>query len=99
MTIEQSDGACTPSFSSAELERVLPCPFCGSDKIGVRYEGQPALRYAYMCCDCGGTVGGVFVGGTPSGSHVLFNNPHALEKWNKRSNAEVSGRPLADGRA
>ena len=29
MTTEQSNGACAPSFSSAELERVLPCPFCG----------------------------------------------------------------------
>lgn len=78
------------SVSTDLLERVLPCPFCGSELIGIRYEGQPARRYAFQCGGCGGTTGAVDVCGTATGSQVFFTNPRALAKWNTRSNAEVS---------
>lgn len=67
------------------MEQAKPCPFCGSSKLTYRYEGQPALRYAIMCGECSGTTRSVYVGGTPSGSTVLFNNPEATELWNKRA--------------
>lgn len=62
-----------------------PCPFCGSKTITIRYEGQPAMKYAFACQDCGGTTGSVYVGGTASGSTVSFNNPAATEAWNRRA--------------
>ena len=68
------------------LESLLPCPFCGSSAIGIRYEGQPALRYAFSCSDCRASTGAVYVGGTVSGTVILFNNPDAVKRWNMRSN-------------
>lgn len=75
----------TPSTAAAG--ELLPCPFCGSSRIGLRYEGQPAQKYAFCCSDCGGTVGLEYVGGTASGSHIEFNNPKAHAAWNLRTPA------------
>jgi len=56
-----------------EKHDLVSCPYCGSQSLGVSYEGQPAVADSYrcVCCDCGamgpkGTLGGVF------------------ERWNKR---------------
>jgi Lar family restriction alleviation protein len=65
-------------------EELKPCPFCGSVAIGIRYEGQPALKYAFLCSDCGASTGAVYVGGTPSGSVINFDNPDAVKRWNTR---------------
>lgn len=67
------------------MDELRSCPFCGSDKISFRYEGQPATHYAYQCVQCGGTVYTVPVGGTASMSQILFNNPRSIEAWNRRA--------------
>ena len=64
---------------------LLPCPFCNSDKIGIRYEGQPARFYALHCDDCGGTTGSVHVTGSASGLNMTFTNPTAIKLWQTRN--------------
>ena len=86
-------------LSTAGLERPLPCPFCGGDAIGIRYEGQPARQYAFCCGDCLATVRAVDVGGTASGSEILFDNPSAIALWNTRSNVEDQPRREASAGA
>ena len=76
----------TESHLNVGLERLLPCPFCGSDAIGIRYEGQPAMKYAFLCSKCGASTGTVYVGGTVSGSVINFDNPEAIKRWNMRYN-------------
>lgn len=65
---------------------IKPCPFCGSELLTYRYEGQPALKFAIACGECGGTTKAVYVGGTASGSCISFDNPEAAELWNRRAN-------------
>ena len=68
-----------------ELIDLLPCPFCGSKAIAIRYENQPATHYAHACQNCGATVDSVPVGGTPSGSVIEFSNPDATLRRNTRA--------------
>jgi Lar family restriction alleviation protein len=66
-------------MSNARTE-LLPCPFCGSDQISLRYEGQPATAYAMVCLDCGGT--------TQAG-----HQNDAVPAWNRRQ-ARGQAEPL-----
>jgi hypothetical protein len=38
-----------------DATKLLPCPFCGSSRTAIGYQGQPAINIFAMCQDCGAT--------------------------------------------
>lgn len=76
------------------LERLLPCPFCGAEAEIITLEGEtdePSIgAQCVQCTNHGGC-------GAASGLiYPLMDDVTDLlrERWNKRSNVELTGRPL-----
>ena len=96
MEENKSDGACTPSFSSAELERLLPCPCCGGpvrlEKAHERQTREFGWRefWGVVCRNTLNLGGSCCMEQVPSASKEA-----AIARWNMRngmrSNADVTG--------
>lgn len=57
-----------------EEPKLLPCPFCGSEVIGMEQYGCGNSFYACTCLECGAKVDDVFT-----------SPQKAVEAWNKRA--------------
>ena len=68
----------------------LPCPFCGDTDIAV-VEGSTFRWRQVECNNCGARCGETRVRTIPP-IDADENERFAIEEWNKRANAEVSGR-------
>ena len=55
------------------------CPFCGSDKITLGYDGQPAVSYYAACAEC--NAEGPHIQALPGS---LSGWEEAVISWNKR---------------
>jgi Lar family restriction alleviation protein len=73
------------------LERIvslLPCPFCG-EQVTMGASPQSArIEYFQVECECGAIAGSAYT-----------TEQAAAKNWNRRANAELRDRPLADGPA
>ena len=59
-----------------------PCPFCGSEKIGIKFVDGGAeglLRYVVFCTECTGSVMA-----RPSSNIQMTHLYEAKTKWNRR---------------
>ena len=90
MTIEDTNDGCTPSFSNDELEP-LPCPFCGDKTVTVR-AGSSFRWRVVECLNCGATCGETRAK-TIGEADNAGDERRAIEAWNTRSNAAITGRP------
>lgn len=63
------------------MENVLPCPFCGSERIGWSYRGQPATMGYLGCYTCDARIG--IPSDSAAGGTIDFEK--LIEKWNTRA--------------
>ena len=91
----------TPIAAGPNDVTVMPCPFCGSHDVAVK-EGE-TYRWRLVVCNCCGAAGpDVRIQTAGSGTNEEWERRAAVgavAEWNKRHNAELRGRPLADGPA
>jgi hypothetical protein len=76
----------------------LPCPFCGKEGVTVREAST--FRWMVAECDhCGATCGEVRVQTCGDGVPADWRKrgeEDAIEEWNKRHNAKLTGVPPTD---
>jgi hypothetical protein len=81
-----------------DLKRLLPCPFCGGGITefqdngrvwsGMKYSDPITVSVRHWCAEIQG----------PSRSieRIGRDKDHAIERWNMRSNVELTGVPPTD---
>lgn len=66
-------GAFLPAPVEAKMEKLRPCPFCGSDLVTLIERKPRMYPWVVMCHDCGAEAA------------VDLGQSGAIEAWNKRS--------------